>query len=415
MSLEHATEEYKRIYLSTVDKDYSNATKNDLILLNTNPFLKNLTDSKFIFLHLDDDNNLSYRTYGYKRVIIAKLTEPQAADFRQRKARIQDLVWDNPLYTRYVSDDTVYYQNPLRYDFKEPLAEFDLTAVRQKMDSLLMGLNMDNKIVAGGAVLSVLQGEWYRSSDVDIFIYGVDLNTAEDMIAQALQHFKTLDPKLTVELTQNAVSFVVQNIKIQFVTTVYKSILHVLDGFDVDSCCVCYDGRDFYTSERGQHCYDTLTNTINYHLISKSYFTRICKYIRRGFFINSPNSKSAPNKALGLRDVYDYLDGSRKFRAGLEMTSAGLEMTSAGLEWTNAGPDAKTNKVKEILITHDNYTIHVYNNRAYKITVRDPQDFSVPEAVFQQLDPEIHRYVHPKLQLQHRTKFSVNPNYVGVW
>lgn len=414
MSLDHATEDYKRIYLSTVDKNYTN-TKNDLILLNTNQCLKNLTDSKLIFLHLDDDNNLSYRTYKYKRVIIAKLSETQAAEFRQRKARILDLVSDNPLYTCYISGGSVYYQNPIRYNFKEPLGEFDLTTARQKMDSLLMGLNMNKKIVAGGAVLSSLQGEWYTSNDVDIFIYDVDLKTAEEMINQALHHFKTVDPKLTIELTQNAVTFVVQGVKIQIVNTVYKSIAHILDSFDVDCCCACYDGRDFYTSERGQYCYETLTNTINYHLITKSYFTRICKYIRRGFFINAPNSKTAPNRALGLRDVYDYLDGSSKFRPGLETTSAGLEMTSAGLEWTNGGLDSKTNKSKEILITHDNYTVHIYKNRAYKITVRDPDDFSIPEAVLQQLDPKIHQFVPAKLRLQYRTKFIPNPNYVGVW
>jgi hypothetical protein len=72
------------------------------------------------------------------------------------------------------------------------------------------------------------------------------------------------------------------------VLRIYRSISEILTGFDVDSSCVGYDGKQVYASPRALAAFVTQINTIDLTRRSPSYENRLSKYARRGFEIYWP-------------------------------------------------------------------------------------------------------------------------------
>jgi hypothetical protein len=75
---------------------------------------------------------------------------------------------------------------------------------------------------------------------------------------------------------------------VQIVLRIYKSISEILTGFDVDSSCVCYDGKEVYMAPRALSAYMTQTNHIDLTRRSPSYENRLSKYSHRGFEVYWP-------------------------------------------------------------------------------------------------------------------------------
>eukprot|EP00668_Euglena_longa_P044091 GGOE01058684.1.p1 GENE.GGOE01058684.1~~GGOE01058684.1.p1 ORF type:complete len:1789 (-),score=486.60 GGOE01058684.1:265-5601(-) len=178
-------------------------------------------------------------------------------------------------------------------------------------EGLLQHLNWDNVFVAGGSVLACLQpvppkyassnhltreyyhDEAYKSSDIDLFIYGLDEDAAKEKLQEIFhsicERTMPLAPTIAFRST-NAISVVSQYPfrHVQIITRLYKSPAEVLMGFDVDSCSVGYDGTTVWMTPRCHHALVAQANTVDMSRRSPTYETRLAKYASRGFSVEVP-------------------------------------------------------------------------------------------------------------------------------
>jgi hypothetical protein len=213
---------------------------------------------------------------------------------------------------------------------------------------LLKYVEWDNVLLAGGAVLAALQRcpdsvcreepsgskEWrklmtrwhrFRSrttrgsgwspggsgfglSDLDLFIYGLKDEAAatEKLIALTKQLARAASEETpywsemqTTEVdyqhmiavrTEHAVTFVAGSFHphAQVVLRLYASPAEVLMGFDVDCCCVGYDGTDVWALPRAVRAIERSCNLVDPGRQSASYEHRLAKYGKRGFAVAVP-------------------------------------------------------------------------------------------------------------------------------
>jgi len=93
---------------------------------------------------------------------------------------------------------------------------------------------------------------------------------------------------LFVELGRNGRYINNFPLKIQFILRVYNSITQILTGFDIDACCVAYDGNHFYGTPRFIRCKETNSIIADPDRQSKSYAFRLYKYMSRDYMIKFP-------------------------------------------------------------------------------------------------------------------------------
>ncbi|KAJ3214239.1 Protein mono-ADP-ribosyltransferase parp4 [Dinochytrium kinnereticum] len=187
-------------------------------------------------------------------------------------------------------------------------------------------VNFDNVFVAGGCVLAALQPKLkdadksnYFNSDIDVFIYGIELNQVRQKVIEVYEGImKGLrgDEKFVAESQIGASEgysyyspsrldekdiLLVRNIRsltmvgqyprrqIQIVFRLFKSPAEVLMGFDIDSCCFGYDGKKVYALPRALRALTRRYNLVDMTRRSASYEFRLFKYAKRGFAIGVPN------------------------------------------------------------------------------------------------------------------------------
>ncbi|MCJ1312534.1 hypothetical protein MMC25_006208 [Agyrium rufum] len=176
-------------------------------------------------------------------------------------------------------------------------------------ESALTDMDWNNVIAAGSSVLTSLLPipdrydeskralrEYYHeqlapSSDVDLFIYGLDEAAAREKIKQIETRIRdSISVETTTIRTKNAITIVSQypTRHVQIVLRLYKSISEILTGFDVDCSCFAYDGEQVYGTPRGIVAMMTQINTIDLSRRSPSYESRLSKYSRRGFEVYWP-------------------------------------------------------------------------------------------------------------------------------
>ncbi|KAH7311442.1 hypothetical protein B0I35DRAFT_481406 [Stachybotrys elegans] len=165
-------------------------------------------------------------------------------------------------------------------------------------------LDWSNVVAAGSAVVTALlpvpakyqgskraQREYYHeklapSSDVDLFIWGLDEQAAIDKIEQIERCVKNnVLAETTTIRTKNTITIVSEypTRHVQIVLRLYKSISEILSGFDVDCSCFVFDGTQVFGSPRGITSLCAQTNTVDLTRRSPSYEKRLAKYARRGF------------------------------------------------------------------------------------------------------------------------------------
>ncbi len=147
--------------------------------------------------------------------------------------------------------------------------------------------------------------EW---NDVDIFAY--DSNALENLlegvwICLGLSDYNLDSPGKVTLLSQNsyppirtryAISIPISGKKsnpiiIQFILMKFSSPFHILNSFDVDSCCIGFEVKDqnkFYSIPRFIRAYETMSNTIDPTRHTSKYLRRLIKYSNRGFDIAIP-------------------------------------------------------------------------------------------------------------------------------
>ncbi|KAG8895673.1 hypothetical protein FRC01_012258, partial [Tulasnella sp. 417] len=172
--------------------------------------------------------------------------------------------------------------------------------------------NWDNVVAAGGSVLACLaplpehvvkQGskralrkyyhsEAYPASDVDLFLYGLTPEKAEEKCLEIYNAVRDSVPwEVCAIRTKNAVSIHCQYPyrPVQIVLRIYQSPAEILAGFDVDSACVAFDGTRVLAAPRAVLALMTQCNRVAMDRRSPSYEVRLAKYAARGFEIQVPD------------------------------------------------------------------------------------------------------------------------------
>ncbi|KAI0853477.1 hypothetical protein F5Y00DRAFT_270644 [Daldinia vernicosa] len=221
---------------------------------------------------------------------------------------------------RQLADDDKYIM-PLKDDQREADGSLAITPsladYRDNFDGFTHAINPEidwsNIVVAGSSALLPLLSyrrdvhieydhaienpleTYYQttagSSDIDIFLYGLD---SEDEAVRRILEIENIIRKnqrlftgqaLSMR-TNNAITFISPRYPfrhVQIILRLYKSISEILTGFDVDCACVAFDGTQVYTNPRGITAITTRTNTIDLTRRSPSYENRLFKYRNHNF------------------------------------------------------------------------------------------------------------------------------------
>lgn len=184
---------------------------------------------------------------------------------------------------------------------KEPAILPSFQEFKAEFDSLTRNVfeDMDwkNVVVAGGAVLSALvkldekEKNNFRDADVDLFLFGLSEEQAAQKVKDIFFQIQSrTNASCQIVRTRHAVTILGQypNRHIQVILRLYKSPAEVLMGFDIDCCCVCYDGSAVWALPRAKRAICKRFNLVDMSRRSLTYETRLYKYAKRGFAVAVP-------------------------------------------------------------------------------------------------------------------------------
>ncbi|KAI8049744.1 ankyrin repeat-containing domain protein [Syncephalis plumigaleata] len=176
-------------------------------------------------------------------------------------------------------------------------------------ENSLENLNWNNVFAAGGAINACLlpipeksaksyrtireyyHEKQYASSDIDLFIYGLDEEQAKLKMEEIYNSVRDSIPwDVSCIRSKNVVTLVSKYPyrHIQIVLRLYRSPAEVLMGFDVDCCSVGYDGKRVWALPRAREAIIRCQNRVDLTRRSPSYEVRLAKYSGRGFEILVP-------------------------------------------------------------------------------------------------------------------------------
>lgn len=146
--------------------------------------------------------------------------------------------------------------------------------------------------IAGGSVLKsiVLNSEQssFRGNDVDIFLITRSEEEAVNMIHQLYIWINSTTKNCAMTRTKNSISFVTDRIVYQVILRLYHSMEQVLCGFDIDPCCIGFDGENYLTIPRGLLSIEKRGFPVINWRQSQSFAYRCKKYNLRGFDLYFP-------------------------------------------------------------------------------------------------------------------------------
>ena len=148
-------------------------------------------------------------------------------------------------------------------------------------DSTIKRLYNEEEIIKFGK-----RSRSHKSRDIDLFLYGLDAEQAKAKIQEIHQAILDVSRRPPfVVINGHAVTFYREfpNRSIQVITRLYKSPSEVLLGFDVDSCCVGFDGERVLCAPRTVRAFNTRCNIVDMSRRSLSYESRLFKYAKREF------------------------------------------------------------------------------------------------------------------------------------
>ncbi|KAF9047073.1 hypothetical protein BDZ89DRAFT_1058134 [Hymenopellis radicata] len=176
-------------------------------------------------------------------------------------------------------------------------------------DRLLDGLDWNNVFVAGGLVLGTFltpqvpnegvhhRNEWL-SSDIDMYIYGLSVQAANDKIKHIAEVYqRNLPPNSPFLIVRNSQTITLYSSwpkkRVQIVLKLVKSPREVLLNFDLDPCAIGYDGTKTWMLPRFARALQTGTTIFTMDIINGHYLgdrkatrdPRMFKYANKGFGI----------------------------------------------------------------------------------------------------------------------------------
>ncbi|KAG2375123.1 hypothetical protein C9374_010127 [Naegleria lovaniensis] len=131
----------------------------------------------------------------------------------------------------------------------------------------------------------------FSSSDIDLFLYGLTPEQAEDKLRHIYQVIKQNCSRGNVLVARSkfAVTFHTQhNRAIQVILRIYKSPAEILLGFDICAACLGFDGNQVWSNARSRRALALKTNLIDPDRMSTTYEYRLYKYAKHGFSVTIP-------------------------------------------------------------------------------------------------------------------------------
>ncbi|KAJ3512423.1 hypothetical protein NLJ89_g3531 [Agrocybe chaxingu] len=175
--------------------------------------------------------------------------------------------------------------------------------------SLSQLLDWNNVVAAGGSVLACLSpldeehakskravrkyyhNMAYPTSDVDLFLWGLNAEQAEAKIKTVYEAVRDSVPwDVTCIRTKHTISIHSQYPyrSVQIVLRLYQSPAEILAGFDIDAPCCAYDGNRVWANPRSIVAMMRQCNTVDVTRRSPSYEVRLSKYSNRAFEVYVP-------------------------------------------------------------------------------------------------------------------------------
>ncbi|PVF98262.1 hypothetical protein CPB86DRAFT_873454 [Serendipita vermifera] len=184
--------------------------------------------------------------------------------------------------------------------FKEKFEEMTL--------GQLKGLDWSNIFIAGGIVLGTLlctgdpssgsNEEQWKSSDIDIYIYGLNPIQANEKIKHLFTIFRDNlpeDASILVIRNSRTISFISNfpRRRFQIILKIVKNPAEVLLNFDLDICAMGFDGESVYMLPRASRALETGYNVFTMDMVQGHYLgtrkatheERVFKYAYKGYGI----------------------------------------------------------------------------------------------------------------------------------
>lgn len=173
----------------------------------------------------------------------------------------------------------------------------DWTTIEEKLADLRILTAIPGVFVAGGCLYSILFGT--PLADIDLFLWGMNTEQANKTVLRIRDALAKIYGKgcfATIIRTQNAITFTFRHglaqylsDEVQIILRLYQTPSEILHGFDVDSCCIGYDGNHLWVTRRALFALRNGYNTVNFDRLSPSYEARLAKYATRGMAVFVPD------------------------------------------------------------------------------------------------------------------------------
>ena len=232
--------------------------------------------------------------------------------FLQRDAKFGNSIIRESVRTRRQGKHVTLAKDENRYDFIGP--DWQLS-----YPEILGGLNKshivshltkhnywNNILLAGGSVANAIIG-CNIVTDYDLFIYGVTSDQANNLLVKLIQSFEGV---ISVARSENAITIVIKSGRYQFTTVqiilrLYVTKSEIIHSFDVDACCVGYDGSHILLTPRALYSIQNMINIVDFDRMSPSYEFRLSKYMKRGFSVYTPELN--PNN-INIGQIQNYYE-----------------------------------------------------------------------------------------------------------
>lgn len=224
----------------------------------------------------------------------------------------------------------------------EPISKDDFAEIQGRMAKFQPLLDLDNVLIAGGAVFGTLFDQPY--DDVDLFIWGLDEQSAEQKIYEIARTIQNGDYIKEINRTNNAVTIKTKNTKYQIILRLYRTVSEVLHGFDVDSCAVGMDKYGIFATGRAISSYQISVNRVNFDRLSPSYPWRLTKYGQRGMAVFVPDLDIRKYDEDALIEAYPNLSDITGWRSQIK----GLDLLMA-LNYWYGEPNDNIRKIPNIV------------------------------------------------------------------
>jgi len=331
-------------------------------------YLKNNKIPSYYDIHIFDYFNIDLiHSYELSSVIeenmrcnmyMSNLTSPYTDNYHGL-IKITKYFWEHFKINKLVDNNLLFKT--------KTLTKTEWSSIVEKLKLLKSFTDIKGVFIAGGSIFSILFG--LPINDIDIFLYGINENETVDIINKISKLSMNIDiiikeimDKYNIEInkddiinyidnhnyfdiyekikkmnltskseidviigiiesheksmscirTKNAITFKNRDSEIQIVLRLYQTPSEILHGFDVDSCCLGYDGNDIWMTQRAHFSLKNGYNTVNFNRLSPSYELRLAKYGSRGMAIKIPNFNINKVNDKSLIDHFNYNKDKKK-------------------------------------------------------------------------------------------------------